>query len=420
MEATMQSPFTEFHDPDTAEELVQRVISDPEEARWRSGRALSRSTHPDVRGHAVRLLNSYLKDPESDIEIRTAYRITLALRLLQRPLPPDDVEITRGYGARFRPESTEAFSYANEEEFPVIDVHVHPKEPDGTLLTELLYAGIRHAVILATDTDPVDLEREEIRDMIYANYTRSDVADYMNFDEVLQQIGDSLYSPGHVTNQDIADWIDDYPGQLTGFGSVDLCRDPAYVEKTLTWLSQRPFRGIKLLPFSQFFNPETNENMDLLMSWCRRQHWTILTHSGCAPGVFEDPLMNPDSKPSLWAGAASRYPDVPIILAHFGAYGRKHRGYWFEDALDTMRKHENIWADTAAVWGMMSEEDVIKKIRTSVGFDRVLFGSDYPVSRVMPGKTAGVVRYYLANVLLTDDEKRKILYDNAAALLNLK
>ena len=223
-----------------------------------------------------------------------------------------------------------------------------------------------------------------------------------------------------MTNQDIADWIDDYPGQLTGFGSVDLCRDPAYVEKTLTWLSQRPFRGIKLLPFSQFFNPETNENMDLLMSWCRRQHWTILTHSGCAPGVFEDPLMNPDSKPSLWAGAASRYPDVPIILAHFGAYGRKHRGYWFEDALDTMRKHENIWADTAAVWGMMSEEDVIKKIRTSVGFDRVLFGSDYPVSRVMPGKTAGVVRYYLANVLLTDDEKRKILYDNAAALLNLK
>ncbi len=60
----------------------------------------------------------------------------------------------------------------------------------------------------------------------------------------------------------------DYPEQLIGFGSVDLSRSGAYVENTLDQLTHAPFRGIKLLSFSQFFALDTNENMDFLMSFC--------------------------------------------------------------------------------------------------------------------------------------------------------
>ena len=420
--------FTGFDDPQDAKELVRLVLEDPPEARWRAGRVISRCEIPSVRGEVYDLLNQALEDPGTDI--RLAYRITLALRLLQRPLPPKDIVIRRGQGACYRDKmirddaflAGEKTGRGHVEEIPVIDMHVHPKEPDGPLLTELLEAGVKHAAILATDTDPVALENKAVLERIRRNYEGSDVAEKMSFDEVMQQIGDSLYSPGHVTNQDILDWIADYPETLIGFGSVDLSRGAAYVEKTLEMLSRAPqrIRGIKLLPFSQFFDPAANENIDLLMSYCRKNRWIVLTHTGLAAGVFEDPQMNRDSRPSLWEGPASRYPDVPIILAHMGAYGRIHRGYWFEDALETMRKHENVYADTAAAWGTFFDEENVEKIRKRTGMDRILFGTDYPASKVMPGGIGGVIRCYLTNLWLTDAEKEKILYHNAAGLMQLQ
>ena len=54
-----------------------------------------------------------------------------------------------------------------------------------------------------------------------------------------------------------------------------------------------------------------------------------------------------------------------------------------------------------------------------IGFGRVLFGTDYPVSKVMPGGSGGVVRCYLTNLWLTDREKEAVLYQNAAKLLQI-
>ena len=92
--------FTGFDDPMEARELVRRVLEDPPEARWRAGRVISRCELPSVRGEVYDLLNQALEDPGTDI--RLAYRITLALRLLQRPLPPKDIVIRRGQGACYR------------------------------------------------------------------------------------------------------------------------------------------------------------------------------------------------------------------------------------------------------------------------------------------------------------------------------
>ena len=50
---------------------------------------------------------------------------------------------------------------------------------------------------------------------------------------MLEQIKSGLYSPTHVTDQDVADWVEDYPGMFTGFGSVNLSKPRQYVEKKL-------------------------------------------------------------------------------------------------------------------------------------------------------------------------------------------
>ncbi len=82
----------------------------------------------------------------------------------------------------------------------------------------------------------------------------------------------------------------------------------------------------------------------------------VLSHTGCAAGVFEDPFLSRDSHPSGWASVAKPYSDVPIVLAHFGAYSQMQPGIWFDEALDLMAQGDNVYADTAAVWGLLHSE----------------------------------------------------------------
>ncbi len=119
-------------------------------------------------------------------------------------------------------------------------------------------AAVTHGVILASDTDPNDVDRPEIRKMLKEAYAGTALSNRMPFESMLKQIKASLYSPTHVTNQDVADWVRDYPDILIGFGSVNLSKDRAYVEHTLEELERIGMRGLKFLPHAQFFNPSDN------------------------------------------------------------------------------------------------------------------------------------------------------------------
>ncbi len=68
---------------------------------------------------------------------------------------------------------------------------------------------------------------------------------------------------------------------------------------------------------------------------------------------------------------------------------------------------------------ILDREIVVKEIRKTIGFDRILFATDYPLPL-----TAGVNMAYLvgaikANSHLTEKEKRKVLGENAARLLRI-
>jgi predicted TIM-barrel fold metal-dependent hydrolase len=236
---------------------------------------------------------------------------------------------------------------------------------------------------------------------------------------MLVQIRASLYSSTHVTNQDVADWVTDYPDILIGFGSVNLSKSRDYVEEKLEKIGRLGLRGIKLLPFSQFFNPAENENMDLLFGYCAQTGSTILSHSGCGAGPFELPELSRDAHPNLWESLLKKYPQVPVVFAHCGAYSSYIPGIWLHEVLQLGKKYKNVYADLAAVNWLLDREMVVKEIKKTIGFDRVLFATDYPLPY-----TAGVSLAYLvgavkANIMLTEKEKRKVLGLNASRLLGL-
>jgi uncharacterized protein len=416
--------FGELPDKD---ELFEALINDPPEIRWRVVRTLLRIEDPAhlaaVQGHFMDRLRAIKTPPAPPV----VSRVQMTMNAIQRPVRVGGYVVVKGKGGYTTDEweksghDIERLDEVAEtpEYYPAVEFHVHPKMPDLKFLSDFRKAGLSHAVILATDTDPADVDRPEIVEMLRRRYERSEQANQVPFEQYLEFIRSNLFSRTHVTDEDVADWMADYPETIIGFGSVNLSRSPDYVTRKLAHIEKLKLRGIKLLPYSQFFNPAENENMDLLFQYCRRTGSVILSHTGCAAGPFELEELSRDSRPELWTDMARKYPDVPIVLAHFGSYSSQQPGIWFHNAVEAMQQCKNIHVDISAAHYLFDDEENIRTIRDKAGFDQVLFATDYPGPLHYGQTLEGLTRKLKANLWLSDEEKAAIFGGNAKAVLGL-
>jgi predicted TIM-barrel fold metal-dependent hydrolase len=415
-----QETYVGFPPLPEKEAIVEALLNDPPNVRWRTVRQLFQIKDNQDREALIQRLQPHLKAAE---DWRLRYRLHLGLQALHRPVTVQGYHLVRGKGAV----KISAEGQLEEERrspfkvplFPIVDFHIHPKTPDLKFFTDMREAGVTHGVILATDTDPEDVERPEIREKLNSAFQQSHASSRIGFESLLRHIKKSLYSPTHVTNQDVADWVQDYPDMLTGFGSVDLCKDTAYVRRTLDEIAELGLKGLKFLPHSQFFNPSENEHIPMVFEHCRQTGSIILSHSGCGQGPFEIIELSQNSHPSLWEPWLKKYTDVPLVLAHSGAYSTEVPGIWLFDAIQLGKRHSNVYIDLAAVDWLLDRENVIQEIRKTIGFDRVLFATDYPLPLSAGVSWAYVVKRIQTNSNLTPKEKHKILGKNAARLLGL-
>lgn len=104
-----------------------------------------------------------------------------------------------------------------------------------------------------------------------------------------------------------------------------------------------------------------------------------------------------------------RYPDNRIVLAHWGG------GFPFYALMKKEVKEvlKNVWFDTAAS-PYLYDSRVYRVVGDCVGFDKILFGSDYPL--------LSPLRYIqeMEDAGLSPPEMDQILGKNAAALLHLE
>lgn len=402
-------------------DIIAALLNDPPDVRWRVVRELFRIEEKQDREDLIKALQPCLYEVD---DFRIKYRIILAIQALYRPLNTKDYVLVKKKGA-FKPSEVETSEPERVGEsaipnfFPVVDFHIHPETPDLKFFIDMREAAVTHGVILASDTDPNDVDRPEIRKMLKEAYAGTIQSDRKPFESMLKHIKASLYSPIHVTNQDVADWVRDYPDILIGFGSVNLSKDRTYVEQTLEELERLSMRGLNFLPHAQFFNPSDNENMDLVFHYCQQTGSIILSHSGCGSGPFEIPELSQNSNPNLWEPFLVKYPDVPLVFAHLGSYGKQIPGIWLFEVLQLGKKYKNVYADLAAVDWLLDRESVVQEIRKTIGFNRILFATDYPHSLASDVSLAYIVGGFNANTNLTPKEKRKVLGDNAARLLNI-
>ncbi len=127
----------------------------------------------------------------------------------------------------------------------------------------------------------------------------------------------------------------------------------------------------------------------------------VLIHTGTSvfPGarnVYADPMACDD--------VAVDFPRTTIVLCHAG------RPLWYDTAFFLVRRHPNVWLDISSIPPRKLLE-VLPRIAEVA--DRVLWGTDWPSRGVVSMRRN--VEDFLA-LPLSDAVKRKILFDNAAAV----
>jgi hypothetical protein len=150
---------------------------------------------------------------------------------------------------------------------------------------------------------------------------------------------------------------------------------------------------------------------------CERAGVPVFFHTGL-DGPEPQRLVSPAFRielgdPLLLQDVVIRFPKLKIVIMHMG---------WpfFDHALYMLYAYPNVLVDVAVVdWilGKAVFERMLREAIDTVGNDRILFGSDQMVWPQMITPAVAAIR---DGKFLSEDDKRRILWENAAALFGIR
>ena len=103
---------------------------------------------------------------------------------------------------------------------------------------------------------------------------------------------------------------------------------------------------------------------------------------------------------------AKRYPNTTFVGAHICD------GTQLEGHIKLLKENENYYVDLSG--GGIYRHGVLRHVIDECGDNRILFGSDYPICNI-----AMYINGVSKDFLITEEEKQKVLYDNAKKLLGI-
>jgi hypothetical protein len=158
-------------------------------------------------------------------------------------------------------------------------------------------------------------------------------------------------------------------GKVVGFMSVH-ADDPNALGEMERAYHELGLRGLKLGPNYQNFDP-VGENACRVYAKAQEMGLPVVFHQGTSP-VRDAPIRY--AHPLVMDEIAIRFPDLKIVMAHLA-----HP--WLEDCLVVVRKHPNVYADVSArYYRPWSFYNGMRYAYEWAVMDKLLFGTDYPVS----------------------------------------
>jgi len=186
-----------------------------------------------------------------------------------------------------------------------------------------------------------------------------------------------------------------YPRIVTGFCHLNPTLGARAVWRETERCVARGFRGLKL----EIANNARAACMRPLMEAAARHDLVLLQHAWSMTKIRQRSFH---TDPEDVATLARRFPAVRIIMAHLTGCGVR--------GVLAVKDCPNVWIDTS---GAAPEAGLVEYAVAQLGAERVLYGSDAPI------RDFSVALARVTGTQLDAATKRKILHDNAWALLRL-
>ena len=181
--------------------------------------------------------------------------------------------------------------------------------------------------------------------------------------------------------------------ELVGLGTLHPDMDNA--DEEIERIISLGLKGIKLHPDTQKFNADCEKAMKLYEKIEGRL--PLLIHSGDHRYDY--------SHPRRIANITDTFPKLTLVAAHLG-------GWSIYDQAVPYMKNRSCYMDISSVMPFIEPEKVLEYIKL-YGADRLMFGSDFPMFD--PVKELDT----FMKLQLTEDERNKILWKNAAKVFNI-
>ncbi len=203
-----------------------------------------------------------------------------------------------------------------------------------------------------------------------------------------------------------------FPDRLAPLVSLDAWFGSDWMVGEIEKRVSQGARGVKLLPdWCRFF---PNDRV-MWPAYAKIQELGIvlLCHSGWTGGTLAD-RADTETKGYTWplnyADILVDFPDIKLVLAHLGERNWKAPGWGLPEAhLEIARRFPNVWFDISGA----QEIEVNVPFLREVGVERILWGSDWSAHR------HSMALLSMIRSAFTEDEKRKILGENARKLIDL-
>lgn len=220
------------------------------------------------------------------------------------------------------------------------------------------------------------------------------------------------------SNQFASELVARHPNQFRAYAHHDpMLSDAAErLEKALT---EQHLCGYKILG-PKVDTPLSDKRFDPIWEVAQSHEIPVLIHfgiMGAAGGIASHVNINPLAIHDV----AKRFPDMPIIVPHFGT------GYLFE-TLNLCWACPNVYIDTSGSNQWMrwmpfdvTLESLFRKFHETIGASRIIFGTD---SSWFPrGFTIDYLKAQnraMSDVGYSEDEKDMVLYRNIVYLLKME
>jgi len=222
-------------------------------------------------------------------------------------------------------------------------------------------------------------------------------------------------------NNRIAEMVNDYPDRLIGFGGIDPRRGKGAIQELERCIEELGLKGVKFWTLTGFYPDDLKfypfykrvEELDAL----------IFCHTGMGPATTYLKYC----RPAYVDTVAVDFPNIKIIMAHIG-------DPWTNEAIAVATKNPNVYLDISA-WEPAFKMvpfafyQTLIQAKLSCGINKILFGTDWPLfTPILSLKkwVRGIKKMKVPPPLqlmglpeFTEDEKNKILGENARKLLGL-